>query len=224
MRHAMSKTLRTNSIEQLVRQCWSEGKGIDPSGNGYRRIHIGKGQRVRDEPRPYYASLAGIVRHLGFTRILEIGTRWGSATRAMWLGIENNDEARIATVDISKESDNRFDRFPKINKIVGDGDSEEMLGSEYEYFDPEPVALVPKDNAYQTTAGLKSLALYGIALRLKLIVLDNITLNDRISRAFNYVRQSLPESNSINAADGDRAIRPSPDNSGFGMSKLIHNI
>lgn len=216
--------LAFDDMPELVRKAWETGQKIDLSGIGYGRLHWGNQTDVLDKPSPYYFFLAGLVRRHRLQRIFEIGTHWAGATRAMFHGMESTDSAKVVTVDITTESDNRLKDYPSITKIVGDGNTEDVFTQVLSAYGSEPVDLIYIDAAHQTMPTFTSFALYAMALKPKLIVLDDVTLNQGMRDAWSLIKAAVPERDSINAADVVRAIRPSPDNPGFGVVRLEKNV
>ncbi|WP_319772081.1 class I SAM-dependent methyltransferase [Breoghania sp.] len=208
-------SLKKTEISQVVKNAWEAGKEINLDGIGYGRIHWGNRTDIKDNPPPYYFFLAGLVRRYGFKRILEIGTHWGGATRAMATGVRAGLDAQIVTVDITTESDGKLDAFPQIRKIVGDANSEKTFDEILDAFGSAPIDLVYIDAAHLTAPTLASFSLYSAALKPKLIVFDDITLNDKMKEAWRLISASLPSTAYINAAEVIREIRPTGD--GFGV-------
>lgn len=216
--------LAFDDLPTIVRNAWADGQKIDLSGVGYGRLHWGNQTDVRDEPSPYYYFLAGLVRRFNFSKILEIGTHWGGATRAMHRGMLNPQYGKIVTVDITTESDNRLKDYPDIVKIVGDGNSPEVFTKVMSEFETKPADLVYIDAEHQMMPTFTSFAIYAMALRPKLIVLDDVTLSDGMRQAWGLIKATVSERDSINAAEVVRTIRPSPDNPGFGVVRLEKNV
>jgi predicted O-methyltransferase YrrM len=212
--------LVTSDLKSIVTEAWAVGQTIDLSGIGYGRIHWGNKEDVDDSPHPYYHFLAGLVRRYELHRVFEIGTHWGGATRAMWKGLANPAEGRIVTVDISTESDNRLKDFPAIQKIVGDANTEGTLAAVVEAFDG-PVDLIYIDALHYAMSTYLNYALYATLLRPKLVVFDDITLNDEMARLWTWVQRSLPEGDTINATHVEPKIRAKP---GFGVALLRSNL
>lgn len=216
--------LRSTDLKTIVLKAWEEGQKVDLRGIGYGRIHWGNKTDVIDETIPYYHFLAGIVRIFKFSRILEIGTHWGGATRAMWNGLEYPDDSTVVTVDITSESDNRLKPYTGIKKIVGDANTEEMYLKVMSAFNAAPVDLVYVDADHRMIPTITSFALYGAALRPRIMIFDDITWNDSMNRAWELMRRSLPAEDTINAAEVVPAIRPSPDHPGFGVVRISNNF
>jgi predicted O-methyltransferase YrrM len=212
--------LATADLREVVRRAWDVGQQIDLSGIGYGRIHWGNKEDVDDTPHPYYHFLAGLVRHNRLTRILEIGTHWGGATRAMWKGLRDPSEGTVVTVDISTESDNRLKGYPDIKKIVGDANKEETMAAVAEAFDG-PADLVYIDALHFAMPTYLNYALYASLLRPKLVVFDDITLNSEMERMWSWVQRSLPDRDTINATSVEPRIRAKP---GFGVALLRSNL
>ena len=157
-----------SSLSDVVKTAWKAGSEIDLQGVGYGRLHWGNKTDVRDEPSPYYYFLAGLVRTYRFSRILEIGTHWGGATRAMWRGLNAPHQSKIVTVDITTESDARLLDFPDIVKIVGDGNSKDVVTRVAAEFGAVPVDLVYIDAAHQSMATLASVIAHPLNHRLSI--------------------------------------------------------
>lgn len=208
-------------LRTIVREAWAEGQKIDLSGIGYGRIHWGNKEDVDDTPHPYYYFLAGLIRRLDLPRVFEIGTHWGGATRAMWKGLRDPSQGKVVTVDITTESDNRLKDFPGIRKIVGDANLEETVVKVSEEFNHRAIDLLYIDALHFTMPTYLNYAIYSTLLRPKLVVFDDITLNDEMARMWTWVKQSLPADDTINAAEVEPQIRAKP---GFGVALLRSNL
>lgn len=221
----MSTTeLADDDMPTIVRNGWETGQAIDLKNIGYGRLHWGNKADVLDNPSPYYYFLAGIVRRHNFSRVLEIGTHWAGATRSMYHGMSDPKNGKVVTIDITTESDNRLHDYPDITKLVGDGNSGEIFEKVVNEFAQVPVDLVYIDAAHQTMSVFTSFALYAMALKPKLIIFDDVTLNEGMRKAWDLIKAAVPERDSVNAADIVRAIRPSADNPGFGVVRIESNV
>ena len=216
--------LAVDDMPTIVKKAWETGQAIDLNGIGYGRLHWGNQKDIIDSPSPYYYFLAGVVRRHNMTRILEIGTHWAGATRSMYQGVSDLRKSKIVTVDITTESDSRLAAYPDIKKFVGDGNSEEVFSKVVNEFGFEPVDLIYIDAAHQTMPVFTSFALYTMALKPKLVIFDDVTLNEGMRKAWDLITAAVSEKNAINAADLVRAIRPSPDNPGFGVTRIESNV
>lgn len=216
--------IKTVPLHDLVRHAWQEGQRIDLEGIGYGRIHWGNASDVIDFPLPYYRFLAGLVRSLNFTRIFEIGTHWGGATRAMWHGVSDKDAACVVTVDITTESDSRLHAYPDIKKVVGDANTEEAFEETIAHFGTQPIDLLYIDADHFMMPLLLNFSLYTTILRPKFVVMDDVTWSDSMLKAWNVMARHFPHEDIINAPSVDRAIRPEPDNPGFGVVRLRQNF
>lgn len=219
----MNAELSTGTLPDIVTAAWADGRKIDLDGIGYGRVHWGNKSDVLDTPNNYYYFLAGLVRRYGFTRILEIGTHWGGATRAMRAGVKRPEDARIVTVDISTESDNRLKDYPDIVKIVGDANTAPTLWNIIEAFDGQPVDLVYIDADHHCFPTIASVAFLSLLLRPKLIVLDDISFNEDMQAAWKMLQAALPEEDMVDVHRVVREIRPEPK-AGFGMIRLSQNL
>jgi predicted O-methyltransferase YrrM len=164
----------------------------------------------------YYHFLAGLGRCFGFTRILEIGTHWGGATRAMRHGI-GAAPGTVVTVDVTTESDNRLKAYPEIRKVVGDANSEAAFAAVIEHFERRPIDLLYIDALHLAWPSFLNHAIYATVLRPKLVVFDDIALNAEMARMWSWLRDLAPPGEAINAAAVVPAIRAKP---GFGLLRL----
>ncbi len=211
-------------IADIVRSSYAVGKTIDISTIGYGRVHWGNRKDVLDTPVPYYYLLAGMVRRHKLNRIFEIGTHWGGATRAMYLGMDNPAAGKVVTVDITTESDNRLHAYPDITKIVGEGNTEPVYDKVMEAFGGQPIDIMYIDADHAMMPTVISYSIYVAALKPRFVVLDDVTWNEGMRKAWKVIQQSVAPDDSINAFDVDPSIRPSPDRPGFGVvrtSKLF---
>lgn len=215
-----SPDLHAATLSTIVREAWADGQDIDLTEIGYGRIHWGNRADIRDDPLPYYHFLAGIVHRFGFSSILEIGTHWGGATRAMWHGMADHGSAKIVTVDLTTDSDEALQTYPGIVKIVGNGNSEDVFTKVLAAFANTPVDLVYIDASHELMATVTSFAVYRMALRPRLIICDDVNLNEGMKRAWQLIQAALPQGDTINAAEVVQAIRPTRDNPGFGVARL----
>ncbi len=214
--------LASSDIKSIVSTGWEEGQRIDLSGIGYGRIHWGNKRDIDDDPHPYYHFLAGLVRANELTRILEIGTHWGGATRSMWKGFSEPTKCKIVTVDITNESDHRLRDFPDICKIVGDANTEKTMVAIADEFDWKPIDLIYIDALHLAMSTFLNYAIYVTVLRPKLIVFDDITLNESMMTMWQWVQRSLPEGDSINAVYVEPKIRAKQP--GFGVAVCRANL
>ena len=161
----------------------------------------------------YYRFLQGLVSVIGAKGILEIGTHWGGSARAMARGVKEG--GKIVTVDIGTESDAVLPTCAEsgmIQKIVGDANSIEVIdqvnaalpGADMIYIDAEHTALPT----------LQSLAVYSTLLRPKVVVFDDIALNESMAHFWKLARQIYPD-RSIDCVEVEPAIREA--DVGFGL-------
>jgi plasmid stability protein len=207
-----------DDLTSLVRTAWGVGRTIDLPGIGYGRIHWGNQTDVVSHPYPYYHFLAGLVRVTGARRILEIGTHSGGSIRAMKEGLSAPQGAVLVTVDTSNESDPYLSSEPLVKKIQGDALTEGTFGQVVEQFPDRRCDLLYVDATHDFWPTLQPLALYVFALRPRLVVMDDITLNPGMQALWALIRNSMPEGRTLNATEVEPAIRPAGAmRPGFGL-------
>ena len=130
-------------------------------------------------PHRYYYFLAGLVRTLGFTRILEVGTHYGGATTAMSRGIEADraSETFIVTLDITHLNADKLSRIEGLQRITGDSLQGRVIDDVCRRF-AGPIDLLYVDSRHERVETLQNLAVYANRLQPEVIVLDDIHLNE----------------------------------------------
>ena len=130
-------------------------------------------------PHRYYYFLAGLVRTLGFTRILEVGTHYGGATTAMSRGIapDRTGEAFIITLDVTHLNAEKLSHVEGLRRITGDSLHGVVIDDVCRRF-AGPIDLLYVDSRHERVETLQNLAVYANRLQPAVIVLDDIHLND----------------------------------------------
>jgi len=166
---------RDGSVPTDFEAVMRAGEQIDLDGCVYGEW---RGDFVR-EPHGYYYFLAGLVRTQGFTRILEIGTHFGGATMAMSRGIEPGaqSDARLVTLDVTRFNDENLREVACIRRVQGDSLDSRVVARACAMFDG-PIDLLYVDSRHEHRETLQNLAVYANRLRPKMIVLDDINLNE----------------------------------------------
>jgi Methyltransferase domain len=203
------------SLESIVKEAWVVGKTIDLAG-----IQFGPGfSGWQDKgfvpgPVPYYYFLAGLVRSQSCSRILEIGTHFGGSALSMLRGIADPARAKLITVDIS-DSNSALRGMAGVAKLTGDANGETVIREVVERFDGSPIDLMFVDADHSFSATALSLGAYGMLLRPRLVVLDDIAFNEGMQALWSRLRASYE---AVNCSDIVPAIRIKE--CGFGLMRL----
>lgn len=203
-------------LHDLVRQAWTTGQTFDLTGVGYGPQHWHGDDRFVTAPAPYYFFLAGLVRSQQCSRILEIGTHHGGSAIAMLRGVVSEEAARIVTVDIT-DLNPAIRSMVGIAKIVGDANSEPVIKQIIVALGDKPIDLLYIDAAHKFLPTMMNLGLYVLLLRPRLVVIDDIALNDSMRSLWSAICATLG-AHAINCVDVVSAIR-SPS-VGFGLLRL----
>jgi len=207
-------------LKDLIRRAWETGLTFDLTGIGYGRIHWDNQKDVVSTPYSYYFFLAGLVRLTAAKRILEIGTHSGGSIRAMEAGLSSRIGAVLVTVDVTHESDPYLQDARLVRKVVGDANSSETFDTIRKYFE-EGCDLLYIDATHDFWPTYLNYALYVPALRPKMVVLDDITLNPGMERLWALVERTVPPGQAVDASEIEPAIRPAGSTRpGFGV--IIH--
>lgn len=182
----MSSTLDTMEfvdIDAAVRV----GRDIDLSVCRYR-------SDVDSPPQPRYHFMAGLVRTLSASRILEIGTFHGGATMAMALGVDPSIEtAQVATIDVVRLNDEGFEAFPQVHRVIADSLQPRTVREIGEYFD-DHIDLLFVDSGHDYRQAFENVAIYGNLLKPRVILLDDIYLNRSMRRMWERIVELAPDS------------------------------
>lgn len=206
-------------LRDLVCRAQAKGREITLDRIGYGRIHWGDFKQVKSEPSPYYYFLAGFVRVLGLTRICEIGTHSGGASRAMRRGIGDTDGARIVTVDVTRESDRYLKDETNIQKVVGDANDQDVAARIANMFgDTHTVDLLYIDAAHTYVSTALNYGIYTTLLSPRFVILDDININSEMRSTWSKICASLDPGQTLDVSTVLPEIR-SP-NVGFGLVSL----
>ena len=216
------QNLADQSLTEIITAGWEAGSGIDLEGIGYGRIHWGNSRDIKTTPGPHYYFLAGLVKHYGFSRVCEIGTHCGGSTRAMREGFGAQDDTKIVTLDITRESNKYLRGLKNIVKFVGDANKPKIVDKVFKEFAGGPVDLLYIDADHKFISALSNFAMYAALLRPKIICLDDITLSDEMQRMWTHVQAMVPPGDAMNAADLIPEVRPG--NPGFGCVVMRNNL
>jgi Methyltransferase domain len=202
-------------LEGIVKDAWQAGRQIDLGG-----IQFGPGFRGWQDtgfvpgPVPYYYFLAGLVRSQGCVRILEIGTHFGGSALSMLRGIGDPGKAKLITIDI-RELNPAIHGTAGLTKLTGDANSEAIVREVVQGFAGAPIDLVFVDGDHSFMATASPFGIYCMLLRPRLVVLDDIAINDGMRALWSLLRDSFE---AVNCSDIVPAIRIKE--CGFGLLRL----
>jgi predicted O-methyltransferase YrrM len=212
------------NLSELVKQAYICGKEIDLSNVGYGRISWvdadGNMHDTYDQPPNYYYFLAGLVHTVDAHKILEIGTHCAGSIRAIYKGLYSTENIEIVTVDIADESAPYLKDYPTIKKIIGDANSMETIEQVLGAFDSKTIDLLYIDADHECLPTLLNYSIYVSLLRPKLVIFDDITLNDSMYRMWKCISQQVEPERAMNAAEVVPEIRPEVTHPGFGVVDL----
>jgi hypothetical protein len=204
-------------LDDVIRKAWTVGQSIDLS-NGYGPAEAQwkvDGGFLRT-PEPNYFFLAGLVRSQKFMRILEIGTHHGGSILSMMRGIVSAEESKIVTVDIT-DINPALHTFSGLTKIIGDANTEEIIQRVIMSLGDEPIDLLYIDADHRFLPTLTSFGVYSMLLRPRMIVMDDIVLNESMRAMWNVVRVAYG-AEAIDCVEVIPKIRSSA--CGFGLVRL----
>lgn len=202
-------------LEGIVRDAWLAGRQIDLAGVQFGPGFRGwQGTGFVPGPVPYYYFLAGLVRSQGCSRILEIGTHFGGSALSMLRGTADPTKAQLVTIDI-RELNPVLHGTAGLTKLTGDANSEGIVRAVVDRFAGSPIDLMFVDGDHSFMATASSLGVYGMLLRPRLVVLDDIVINDGMRGLWSLLRPSFE---AVNCSDVEPAIRIKE--CGFGLLRL----
>ncbi len=204
------------ALDDIISKAWTVGQNIDLSGIGYGPAHWQGGERFVSTPTSYYHFLAGIVRSRSFQRIFEIGTHYGGSILSMMRGVEDLNQAKLLTVDVT-DLNPALHSLTGLEKITGDANTEGVIEKAIIYFEGEPVDMMYIDANHSFLPTIENIGLYGILLRPAIVVLDDIVLNESMQAMWNVIGAAYG-AEAVNCADVIPEIRSSA--CGFGLLRL----
>lgn len=203
-------------LKSIVEDAWLAGKAIDLTGVQFGpSLPMWKDNRFYDKPHSYYFFLAGLVRTQACTHILEIGTHFGGSGLAMLRGIRDPDKANVVTVDIT-DLNPALHGVPGFTKLTGDANSQTMIRSVLERFSNQSLDLMYIDTNHSFLPTALTLGVFGMLLRPRFIVLDDISLQDDMRELWSRLRTSYQDA--VNCVDIVPEIRQ--EKCGFGLLQL----
>lgn len=160
----------------------------------------------------YYPFLAGLAQRVRASRILEIGSERGGSAEAMVMGM--GDAAQLlVTVDVVDQA-RRLDGRAGILKIIDDAAADRAVQKVLAAFDHRPIDILFVDSAHEYTYTLQHIAIYAALLRPRLVVIDDIVLNESMALLWADLCRLFGE-RAVNACDIEPRIRNC--DCGFGL-------
>jgi hypothetical protein len=207
------------SLESMVEAGWATGAGIDLTGVTYGRPHW-EGTAPK-APFAYYRFLAGLVRHTGATRILEIGTHFGGSTLAMARGFLPGAAAHLLTIDVEFENIEPLLREPRIQRFQGEALHPDVITAITKAFHHLPVDLLYIDADHRFFPTLAMVSIYSQLLKPRLIVLDDINLYDDMRAMWQLLERCHPgEALDVTKLVPEMTLNMPTATQGFGIIRL----
>jgi predicted O-methyltransferase YrrM len=207
-------------MEDIVSEAWRIGQGIDLSGIGYGRIHWGNKTDIREQPFSYYFFLAGIVRLLNATTLVEVGTHQGGSARAMAAGFQDPGVSRLLTFDVTPDGASMLAGDPVIRAVTMDANTEEAHELTVQFLGDQALDMTYIDATHRFLPTLINFSIYGEALKARFVVLDDVTMNDSMAAMWQHLKARY-QGDAIDAAAVIPAIRPKAELlPGFGVIRL----
>jgi len=203
----------------MVRGAWAIGETINLSDAWYGPKHWKEPDSFSSTPFPYYYFLAGLVRSQGCSRIFEIGTHYGGSARSMLHGA-TEPNVQLVTIDVT-DLNPALHALPCVVKLTGDANGAEAIQEAMDKFGPEPIDLLYIDADHKFAPTITNLGLYSLLLKPRLVVIDDIVLNEGMRDFWNVVRAAYG-SDAINCVDVVPEIRS--EKCGFGLLRLRRHL
>lgn len=162
---------------------FNAGKELDLSGCVYEP------GSAAAAPSPYYFFLAGFVRGLGLSRVMEVGTHYAGSTLAMRRGVRSElaDDCRIVTSDVTSLNVEETARHRGIIRLHGDSLDPGMIDTAVKAFDRH-IDLLYVDTVHTYMQTLENVAVYANRLKPRFIILDDIRLNEDMRALWSDLR------------------------------------
>ena len=205
-----------DSLQTLCAQAMAEGRAIDLKGCNYGET-TGCCQFI-NRPTRYYHFLAGLVRVLHITQILEIGTNYGGAIMSMSKALHQEDKTRskLVTIDIACKNQEGFRGHPHIQRITGDSLDNQIIQEVFSCF-AGPIDLLFIDSLHEYHHTKKNIGIYAKKLNPQFIVLDDIRQCDSMATLWNELTGNFKE----NAFDASEIVIRK--GAGFGIIRYRHD-
>lgn len=209
-------------IAELVADAWELRTQFDLATVGYGKVHWGDMREVLTTPFSYYYFLAGIARLSSARRIVEVGTHQGGSTRALAAGLADPGRSKVVTFDVTDFGSRMFEGHSTIRAHTIDANSEAAFDVCVREFGEPKIDLAFIDTTHEFWTTLQSFMLYAEMIQCPLIVVDDITLNERMSRLWSLITLRYGSTNTIDATEVHPEIRVGGGGTrpGFGVVRI----
>ncbi len=176
------------SLEDICELAMKEGKKIDLSDCPYGET-TGSCSFI-NRPAKYYYFLAGFVKSLGLTTILEIGTNYGGSIMSMSRGIPDDSKKNscLVTVDVFTKNVDGFMKYPQVKRIEGDSLDENVIKKVGGLF-KGTIDLIYLDAVHEYKHTRDNIELYSKLLNPRYLILDDIRLSGDMERLWEELRE-----------------------------------
>ncbi len=220
--HISTEIDATYRADHVAAKALQYSKSFDVSAISYGRAHWGTKKTTKETPAPYYGFLAGLVASHRIHRICEIGTHEGGATRAMAKGLTGSPDARIVTVDITRDSDQHLRKQANITKVTGDAVSANTVARVLNSFsENHKIGLLFIDASHKYLTELLVFSIYIQALSPEIVVIDDINLNADMQNFWKKITSGRDPSTWIDVSTMYPEVRS--ERVGFGLLTLPEN-
>lgn len=163
-------------------------------------------------PNGYHHLLAGLVRHIGAKRVLEIGTWRGESALALAAGL-NTSDGMVVTVDMVDNAQG-IPAPPQLTRIIGNAVHPRTIQKVLDVFGAGPIDILFVDSAHEYGETIAHMGIYMALLQPALVVLDDIVLCEPMAKLWADLRLRYGQ-RALNVCDIEPDAR-SPD-AGFGL-------
>ncbi len=178
------------TLRVLCEKAMEAGREIDLKGCDYGP-HKTSGKFYG--PQPYYHFLAGLVRTMGFRKILEIGTNYGGSILAIDRGCGGNQPGvELVTIDKIDIACEALLELPHIKRICLPSLLPEAVAeARIHLHAPIDLLYIDSKHTYVETQG--NFTTYGAAFRPRYVIFDDIHLNEDMERVWREMTQCFGE-------------------------------
>jgi predicted O-methyltransferase YrrM len=180
-------------VERAISDAWDVGRRLDLDDCVYGIPHW-PGDPPK-QPYPYYFFLAGLASSQHCRRVLEIGTHMGGSTLAIRKGIGDALDC-LVTIDLTDLSDRMLGNHSDIKKIQGSASDPTVISRVVELFGGHAIDLLYVDAVHDYENTIQQYGIYCTLLHPKVIVLDDIFLNQSMRRMWLDIRRASPRETS----------------------------